>query len=127
MRFRGADARGFAEAASTAIPRFPRLNRAGFAFLGHGLRFAFDKAAKRASQNEALPPNLPGLEATLGHGFVKRGFSQARRLHGIRHAEGNGFHVKFSVSIPAELRGWWRDEKIMSKPSGIDAPSLDVA
>lgn len=43
------------EPAATAIPRCPRLTRAGFAFLGHGSSLTSDQSMKAFGWDDSAP------------------------------------------------------------------------
>jgi hypothetical protein len=65
------------EPAATAIPRCPRLTRAGFAFLGHGSSLPRDQRVQRLGWNDRPAADANSAKATSRNVIVDRGPAKA--------------------------------------------------
>jgi len=65
------------EPAATAIPRCPRLTRAGFAFLGHGSSLPRDQCVQRLGWNDRPATDTNSAKATSRNVIVERGPAKA--------------------------------------------------
>ena len=74
------------EPAATAIPRCPRLNRAGFAFLGHGSSTPLNQSVQRFGWNDRPATDAHGAKATSRNVIVDRGSAKARSSAGFPNA-----------------------------------------
>ena len=83
LRLQGAGAKRITEPAATAIPRCPRLNRAGFAFLGHGSCLPRDKRVQALCRNDSATADANGPQAVGSDMSVERSPPQAGRLAGF--------------------------------------------